>query len=108
VLASKDLVPVIADQRASPTTLTSETVTYYLQRTAANASGSIDKVDGFRVLVEPNPQIAETAFIPFVLLYDADHHLVGVGTYAADATGAPSPIVIQRGEVGEYPITVSL
>lgn len=106
VLASKDLVPVIADQRVSPATLTSETVTYYLQRTAANASGSIDKVDGFRVLVEPNSKVAETAFIPFVLLYDAGHHLVGVGTYAADATGAPSTIVIKRGEVGEYPITV--
>jgi len=106
VLASKDLVPVIDGQRVSPTGMTSETVTYYLQRTAANAAGSIDKVDGFRVLVEPNPKVAETAFIPFVLLYDADQKLVGVGTYRADAGGAPSPIVVKRGEVDEYPITV--
>ena len=106
VLASSDLVPVIGNQRVSPTAFEAETVTYYLQRAAANASGSIDKVDGFRVLVEPNAQVAETAFIPFVLLYDADHALVGVGTYAADATGAPSPIVIKRGEIDEYPITV--
>ena len=106
VLASKDLVPVIDGQRVSPTALTSETVTYYLQRTAANAAGSIDKVDGFRVLVEPNPKVAETAFIPFVLLYDADQKLVGVGTYRADAGGAPSPIVVKRGEVDEYAVTV--
>ncbi|MEP6861913.1 MAG: putative metal-binding motif-containing protein [Deltaproteobacteria bacterium] len=106
VLASSDLVPVIGNQRVSPTAFEAETVTYYLQRTAANASGSIDKVDGFRVLVEPNPQVAETTFIPFVLLYDADHQLVGVGTYEADATGAPSPIMVKRGEVNEYPIAV--
>jgi hypothetical protein len=106
VLASTDLVPVIANQRVSPAALASETVTYYLQRTAANASGSIDQVDGFRVLVEPNAMVADTAFIPFVLLYDADHRLVGAGTYRADATGAPSPIVVKHGEVDVYPIDV--
>ncbi|MEO6772416.1 MAG: putative metal-binding motif-containing protein [Kofleriaceae bacterium] len=106
VLASTDLVPVIGDQRVSPTALTSETVTYYLQRAAANASGSIDKVEGFRVLVEPNATVADTAFIPFVLLYDDQDKLVGAGTYRADASGAPSPIVIPHGAVDEYPITI--
>jgi hypothetical protein len=108
VLASPDLVPVIDNQRVSPTAFTNETVTYYLQRTTAGgiATGKIDAVDGFTVQVEPGAGITDKAFIPFVVLYDQDEHVVGMGTFHADDQSPPSPILVPRGKVDLYPIEV--
>jgi hypothetical protein len=107
VLASSDLIPVIADQRRSPKATNVETVTYYLQRTAAGVTGAIDNVDGFTILIEPDAAVADTAFIPFVLLYDDAQQLVGVGTYHADPQSAqPSPLIVKRHEVDKFPIDV--
>jgi hypothetical protein len=107
VLASPDLIPMIANQRTSPKATAVETVTYYLQRTAAGVPGSIDNVDGFTILVEPDASVADTAFIPFVLLYDDAKHLVGVGTYHADPQSPqPSPLIVKRHEVDKFPIDV--
>ncbi len=105
VLASTDLVPVIPDQRVSPTQITAETVTYYLQRTSANAGGSVVGLDGFRVRVEPNPSVAETAFIPFALFYDDQHRVIAIGAYhGTEAT--PQPILVKRGEIDAYTLDV--
>ncbi len=110
VLASPDLVPVIGDQRIAPKGLSTETVTYYLQRTAAGVTpdqGTIDQVDGFTVLVEPNATIADTTFIPFVVLYDSTQHVVGMGTFhATTASTDPGEIIVQRGQIDRYQIDI--
>jgi hypothetical protein len=106
VLASPELVPAIDAQRVTPDGLATESVTYYLQRTEALASGTLDHVDGFSVLVRPNAAIDETAFIPFVALYDAGGALVGMGTFRATPDGPPQPILIQRDEVDVYALDV--
>jgi hypothetical protein len=106
VLASPDLVPAIDAQRVTPDGLATESVTYYLQRTDVAASGSIDHVNNFTVLVRPSDAVAETAFIPFVALRDADGALVGMGTFRATPDGPPQPILIQRSEVDRYTLAV--
>lgn len=106
VLASPDLAPAIDAQRVSPDGLQTESVTYYLQRTEVAASGSLDQVDAFTVLVRPSPEITETAFIPFVALHDAAGALVGMGTFRATPGGPPQPILIQHGEVDRYPLAI--
>ncbi len=103
VLATTDLAPIIPAQRVSPTGSTEEAVTYYLQRTAL-AGGRIDQVDGYHVLVEDVPGVAEAAYVPFALFYDDAKHLVGIGTYAID--GAPASIVVPRARVGLYTLEV--
>jgi hypothetical protein len=108
VLATPDVVPVIDNQRVAPDKMATETVTYYLQRTDAGVMvGSVDFVDGFTILVEPNPAIDETAFIPFVILYDDSARIVGIGTFhASDQSADPSPILVPRGEVDKYTLDV--
>jgi hypothetical protein len=106
VLASPDLVPMIQPQRVTPAGLSTETVAYYLQRTDVNAMGTVDGVDGFTVLVQPNSEVADTAFIPFIALYDDSGALVGMGTFHAMAGGPPSPILVQRGQVDRYTLDI--
>lgn len=106
VLASPDLVPMIQPQRVTPAALSTETVTYYLQRTDVNATGKVDGVDGFTVLVQPNTEVAETSFIPFVALYDSGAALVGMGTFHATPDGPPAPILVQRGQLDRYTLDV--
>jgi hypothetical protein len=110
VLATPDVVPVIAGQRVAPTDLATEAVTYYLQRTDAGAmveSGSLGHADGFALLVEPSTAIDDKAFIPFVILYDESEHIVAIGTFhASDQSPDPSPILVPRGQVVKYTIDV--
>jgi hypothetical protein len=105
VLASPDHVPAIDAQRVTPNDLATESVTYYLQSTEV-ASGTLDHVDGFSVLVRPSADIDETSFIPFVALYGADGALVGMGTFREATDGPPQPILIQRTEVDVYPLSI--
>jgi Putative metal-binding motif len=104
VLASPDAVAMIPDQRVSPLGVTGETVTYYLQRAAASF-GAIQTIDGYRVLIEPSATVADTSFIPFVLFYDAQQLLIGVGAYHPNGAG-PSPIDVKRKQIDEYTIDV--
>jgi len=110
VLASPALVPVVPGQRVSPMAITTETVTYFLQRTTAGAIAGghgVSPVDGYAIVLEPSPAIADTTFIPFVLLYDASGSLAGLGSYHADPQSpAPSPILVQRGEIDQYTLDV--
>lgn len=107
VLASPAVEPVVSGQRKGPRTTETEDVTYYLQRTTAGAApGAIDQVDGFTVRVTPDPTIADSAFVPFVLLRDERGALVGIGTYHARGSQAPSPILVQSGEIDTYAIDV--
>lgn len=104
VLASPDVVAMIPDQRVSPLGVTRETVTYYLQRAAASF-GAIRTIDGYRVLIEPTASVTDTSFIPFVLFYDAQQQLIGVGAYHPNGAG-PSPIDVKRKQIDEYTIDV--
>ena len=109
VLGSPQLIPMVMNQRVSPASTQSETVTYYLQRTSAGlvpASGAIDKVDGFTVRIEPNPDLVDRAFIPFLLLRDGSGALIGMGTYRAPGQTKPSPILVQPDEIDEYTLEV--
>ena len=104
VLASPDEIPVIAPQRVTPTGTATETVTYYLQATQVSATGSLDLVDHFTILVEPTG--ADGTFIPFVLLRDGAGALVGMGTFRATDQGAPAPILVRRSELDRYELAV--
>ena len=108
VLASPDLVPVIDGQRANPHSLATETVTYYLQHaTAGTASSKIPSLQGYTILVKPNPQVADHSFIPFVLFYDDTQALIAIGTYHADASSpSPSPILVENGSLNQYFVDV--
>ena len=109
VLATPDLVPAIRNQRLGPSGTAAEEVTYYLQRTTAGAEsehGSIAKVEGFTLRVEPNTGISDTAFIPFLLLHDEAGALVGIGTYHAGDSTDPAPIVVRRGEIDRYTLVI--
>ena len=106
VLATPSVVPVIPDQRVDPHALTTETATYFLQRTAATGD-AIPSLNGYTIVLEPSPTIADTSFIPFLLAYDDRGALAGIGTYHADpASSQPSAILVQRGEVDEFILEV--
>lgn len=104
VLASPDLIPVIAPQRVTPTGTGTETVTYYLQKTEVVAQGRLDGVNGFSILVEPTG--GDGAYIPFLLLHDGAGALVGMGTFRATDAGAPAPILVKRSEQDRYDLAV--
>ncbi|HTL34907.1 MAG TPA: putative metal-binding motif-containing protein [Kofleriaceae bacterium] len=110
ILATPEQIPSIANQRVTPDSTATQTVPYYLQRTVAGASEEpIDKVDGLRIKLEANfAAMPETTFIPFVLLYDAQGAIVGVGTFHADGAGAgtPSPIIVMPDEIDKYVLDV--
>lgn len=107
VLASPDLVPVIDGQRANPRTLATETVTYFLQRATAGTSSPIPSLQGYTILVKPNAQVADHAFIPFVLFYDDAQALSAIGTYHADTSSpSPSPILVENGSLNQYFVDV--
>lgn len=104
VLASPDEIPVIAPQRVTPTGTATETVTYYLQATQVSATGTLDLVDHFTILVEPSA--TDGTYIPFVLLRDGAGALVGMGTFRATDQGAPAPILVKRNELDRYELAV--
>jgi hypothetical protein len=104
VLASPDLIPVIDPQRVTPTGTSTETVTYYLQKTEVAAQGTLDGVDHFSILVEPNG--APGPYIPFVVLHDGGGAIVGLGTFRATPGGPPAAIVVKAGEVDRYDLAI--
>lgn len=108
LLASPETVPSIQNQRIALGDNAEQTVSYYLQRTVAGASSSdaVDKVDGFTVRIAPEADFADTEFIPFVLMYDDANQIVGIGTYRAGDTPAPSPILVVRDEIDKYTLDV--
>jgi hypothetical protein len=106
VLANPEQVPTVANQRTAPSSLETESVAYYLQRTVAGGTqGAVDHVDGFAIRVEPDPAMTETDFIPFVLLYGGDK-LVGVATFHAKDSAMPSPIRVVGDEIDKYVLDV--
>lgn len=106
VLATPDVVPTIAGQRAAPDSLATRSVSYYLQRTIAGGThGAIDGVDGYAVRIEPDPALTETRFIPFVLMYDGDR-ITGIATFRAPDSAQPSPILVLRDEIDKYVLDV--
>jgi hypothetical protein len=108
ILATPEQIPSIANQRVTPGSGATQTVPYFLQRTVAGASQEpIDRVDGLRIKLEADfVAMPETTFIPFVLLYDAQGTVVGVGTFHADGQSAPSPVIIVPNEIDKYTLDV--
>lgn len=107
ILARPDTIPSIRDQRTTYGGTETQTVSYFLQRTTAGAtSDKVDAVDGFTVRIAPDGSVDESELIPFVLLYDGDDRIVGIGTYRADDTAMPSPILVVRDEIDKYTLSV--
>jgi hypothetical protein len=106
VLATPEDVPTVQHQRTAPTSLSTQSVSYYRQRTIAGGThGKVDNIDGFAVRIEADPAMSETEFIPFVLMYDGDT-IVAVATYRADGSAEPSPILIKTDEIDKYVLDV--
>jgi hypothetical protein len=107
VLAAPGDITAIADQRIAPGSTATHTVSYYRQRTTAGeARQAIEQVDGFRVRIAPDADIADTDFIPFILVHDADGRLVGIGTYRYGDSHEPRSIEVRRDEIGMYTLRV--
>jgi len=110
VLAKPDVVPLVNGQRVTPARSEVQSVSYYLQRTVAGGEhDTIAQVDGFTVRVAPDITISETAFVPFVLVYDGENetgNIVGVATFVAPDSNVPSPILVKRDEIDKYTLTV--
>lgn len=107
VLATPEKVPSIQNQRVQLGDNAMQTVSYYLQRTIAGATeDAIAKVEGFTVRIAPDGDFGDTQFIPFVLMYDAEKQIVGIGTYRAGDTPTPSPILVVRDEIDKYTLSV--
>jgi hypothetical protein len=107
ILARSDAIPSIQNQRTTYGGTETQTVSYFLQRTAAGAtSDKVDTVDGFTVRIAPDESVAESELIPFVLLYDGNDRIIGVGTYRAGDTPMPSPILVVRDEIDKYTLSV--
>src|SRR5690606_20477497 len=82
-----------------------QAVTYYLQRTIAGGTSDIGPVDGATIRIAPDGAIADTSFIPFVLIYDDDGKIVGIGTYDG-GDGRPASIYVQSEQVDKYTLTI--
>jgi len=107
VLATPGTIPQIQGQRVALGDNAQQTVSYYLQRTLAGGSeDAVDHVDGFTVRIAPEADFADTEFIPFVLMYDDAKQIVGVGTYRAGDTPAPSAILVIQDEIDKYTLDV--
>jgi len=106
ILATPDQIPSIANQRVTPASLETRTVPYFLQRTIAGADAQpIDRVDGLAVKIEPDG-VGGSQFIPFVLLYDGNGAIVGVGTFHAQGQTMPSPVIVLPDEIDKYTLDV--
>jgi hypothetical protein len=105
ILATPESIPSIANQRVSPDAMATQTVPYYLQRTVASEA-KIDQVDGLRIKLEASFAMNETTFIPFVLLFDDQGGIVGIGTYRADGQTMPAPVLVMPNEIDKYTLDV--
>ena len=110
VLATPDRVPLVNGQRTSPTKHDVQSVSYYLQRTIAGGEhNKVAQLDGFAVRIEPDISISETAFIPFVLIYDGENetgNIIAIATFVAPDSHVPSPILVKLDEIDKYTLTV--
>jgi hypothetical protein len=108
VLAKPDPVELVPDQRTdvAPAAAT-QTVAYYRQRTTAGEHmGLANGVDGLTLRLAPEGDFADTAFVPFVLFYDGDGAIVGVGTYRRVGEEDPAAILVVADEIDKYEIAV--
>ncbi len=95
----------VQHQRANPADLSEQDVRYYRQRATAGSIEEVDRVDGFVLRIQANPDANPDAqFIPFLVAWDTGggiDRLLGVGA-VLDANGDPTEIVIQEGRSDAY------
>ncbi|NVB83867.1 MAG: hypothetical protein HOV81_36165 [Kofleriaceae bacterium] len=108
VLATPDPVVLVPDQRTdvAPAAAT-QTVAYYRQRTTAGESvGKVSGVDGLTLRLAPEGDFVDTTFVPFVLFYDGDGAIVGIGTYHQMGAKDPAAILVVSDEIDKYEVAV--
>lgn len=103
VLANENLIETVDGQRLAPRDFAgSEDVRYYRQRATAGELHAVGRADGFLVRLEPNiAMVPEKTFIPFLVAYDAQDNVVGVGA-VLDETGEPTSILVEGGGARKY------
>ncbi|MDQ3334107.1 MAG: putative metal-binding motif-containing protein [Myxococcota bacterium] len=103
VLADAGKVETIEGQRLAPANFAgSESVRYYRQRATAGVIEGVGVADGFTVRIEPNIAMVPTQiFVPFLVAYDAQDNVVGVGA-VLDENLEPTSITIEGGTARKY------
>src|SRR5690349_19373873 len=103
VLANADKVETVDGQRIAPRDFVgTENVRYYRQRATAGVIEAVGRADGFVLRLEPNiADVPEKIFVPFLVAYDADDNVVGVGA-VLDENREPTSITIEGGMTRKY------
>jgi hypothetical protein len=103
VLANADKIETIDGQRLAPANFAgTESVRYYRQRATAGVIEGVGVADGFTVRIEPNTaMVPENVFVPFLVAYDAQDNVVGVGA-VLDENFEPTSITIEGGTARKY------
>jgi hypothetical protein len=104
--AKADMIHEVDNQRVRAGDFAQEGVRYYRQRAVAGEVTDIERVDGFRVRIEPNPElVAEKDLIPFLIAYDGDQ-IIGIGSHL-DGNGQPTKIEIRDDLLRVFDITMT-
>jgi Putative metal-binding motif len=103
VLAADGRVDTVDDQRKAPRDFAGvEAVRYYRQRATAGVIEAVGRADGFTLRIEPNiAMVPEQTFVPFLVAYDADGGVIGVGA-VLDEDREPASITIEGGAARKY------
>ena len=103
VLANADKVEDVEGQRVAPRDFVgTESVRYYRQRATAGVIEEVGRANGFVLRLEPNiTDVPEKIFVPFLVAYDAQDNVVGVGA-VLDENREPTSITIEGGMTRKY------
>jgi len=103
VLANPDKIETVEDQRLAPRDFAgTEDVRYYRQRATAGVIVGVGRADGFVLRLEPNiASVPEKIFVPFLVAYDAQDNVIGVGA-VLDENHEPTSITIEGGMTRKY------
>jgi len=104
--ASGDAITDLDGQRVAPGAFDAEPVRYYRQRAAGGEVAAIAALDGFTLRIEPNlPEVPERAFVPFLVAYDAQDQVIGIGAVRG-GDGLPMAIDVSTDARIEYVVDV--
>jgi Putative metal-binding motif len=103
VLAADGRVDAVDDQRKAPRDFAGvEAVRYYRQRATAGVIEGVGRADGFTLRIEPDlAMVPDQTFVPFLVAYDADGDVIGVGAVLGEQR-EPASITIEGSAMRKY------